>query len=59
LTEINYIQEQITFITVVATLSIPVGLFLVKSMNDFCKRLSRLEGRHIQIDSEPHDLEDK
>lgn len=34
------------------------GVFFIRQLSDMCKRLSRLEGRHIEQD-ERHELEDK
>ena len=52
-------EGQLNFITIVASASIPIGLYIMKNLNDLCKRIARLEGRHIEADTTIHDLQDK
>ncbi len=47
-------MEQITILLLIVGLAIPItssiGLFMIKSLNDLCQRVSRLEGRHQEMD---------
>ncbi len=52
------IESQITLMLAIVGVASPVllgtGLFMIKSLNDLCKRIATLEGRHIEEDSKEY-----